>query len=204
MQTVPSWIKYHSPHANKPSVRVRLPAKKDEWDLSQLSDIKSLVNVEIIAGAGKTKLFSAHSAEFLQLEGLIISGAEIDFQNFRPFPKLKILRLKNCSLKESLFLPEKIEILKLSGCGLTHIDSIIRQVPGLLELDLSANKIEELPTCLPKLFRLKRLNLDGNSIHSLTLRQQDFPNLCHFSIDDNPLSQESRQSLFEQFKIWGT
>lgn len=113
------------------------------------------------------------------------------------FKTLKVLKIRANSYEIDFDLSFlNLETLQISS-GLTRID--LSKTPNLKTLNLSQNRLVEVDS---KLTKLTRLNLDHNNFKKVPELVWNTPSLLHLSIDENPLTQEEQQKLFDRFKIW--
>ncbi|XP_062845642.1 vasorin a [Trichomycterus rosablanca] len=123
-----------------------------------------------------------HPEAFTGLEQLLelkLHGNQIDVLPALKLPRLLLLDISN----NRMALPgpkdlqtSHLESLKVAGLGLTTLDEgLIRSLGNLHDLDVSQNKLTELPPVLRSAKGLIGLNLAGNPLGPLS--QEDFKNL---------------------------
>ncbi|XP_076841129.1 vasorin a [Brachyhypopomus gauderio] len=123
-----------------------------------------------------------HSAAFRGLEHLLelkLQGNQISVLPALQLPKLLLLDLSFNSIPApgpaDLQTPH-LESLKIAGLGLTTLDEgLMGNLKNLHELDVSQNKLAEMPPALRSAKGLTNLNLTSNPIGPL--KQEDFRNL---------------------------
>ena len=82
----------------------------------------------------------------------------------------------------------KITKLNLSTLSLTEVPrELLIYCPNLRELDLSENKLEELPDWIGEMTSLVALVVRGNRLSSLSPTIGNLSNLRHLSLSNNPL-----------------
>ena len=92
----------------------------------------------------------------------------------RPKLRMTVLKRQNYPLRDGF--PSTLETLVIQSCMLSRLDSRILQLENLCTLDLSNNKIKELPELLCKLVNLAELRVTANRLSS-------FPDsLCQSSL----------------------
>ncbi len=117
-------------------------------------------------------------------------------------PHLKILKIKGGHFTWPGQLPQ-LKSLSLQGLKSQKEAFNSWSLPVSLEvLDLANNNLEDLPLNLDQLSNLQRLSLDHNQLQVLPNELYDLKSLNHLSLDANPLSEETKQKLYDQFKIW--
>ncbi|MFM2290491.1 MAG: hypothetical protein RIS29_304, partial [Bacteroidota bacterium] len=83
-----------------------------------------------------------------------------------------------------------LEKLDLSENNISSIDDdAFEGLENLIELDLSFNELQYLPTSIGKLKKLKRLNLSGNKISSLPKEFEKLTSLEFLDFDSNPIGR---------------
>lgn len=122
---------------------------------------------------------------------------------------LLMLRVFTCNAQDSVFTnldqallsPEKVKILILKKEKLTTFpDSALRAMSNLKELDLSRNRIKELPQDLSYLSKLKVLNLSSNRLTQLSAGIGQLTDLENLDCSSNDLSALP-SALFDLNKI---
>lgn len=108
---------------------------------------------------------------FTNLNALTLSDTlGTDFSFLRQMPALRALDLSGCLLSSeqlsTVCTCRTLEVLRLSGCGLSNITPIA-DLPALRELDLSDNSINNL-TPLAGCTTLETLDLHQNALTSLS------------------------------------
>jgi LRR-repeat protein 1 len=81
-------------------------------------------------------------------------------------PKLRMMILKRQDYPLRDGFPSTLETLVIQGCMLSRVDSRIMQLDNLCTLDLSNNKIKELPELLCNLVNLADLRVTANQLSS--------------------------------------
>jgi Leucine-rich repeat (LRR) protein len=111
------------------------------------------------------------------------------------------------NLAEALKEPDKVERLRLKRMHLKTVPSEVFLFPNLIELDLSGNKLTQLPDSINKLINLKYLKLERNQITSLPESIGDLKNLIYLDIGKNRISQLnnsiSKLESLETIQAWG-
>jgi Leucine-rich repeat (LRR) protein len=142
-------------------------------------------------------------------EMLYIDASENNLQlaPFGAFPKLRELRLA-CNhisfIDQELFGFENLTSLDLSYNRLTvECVQALDVLPNLKDLDLSGNKLKEVPDDWQHFRVLEKLLLDYNLFENndIFVSISSAPNLRHLSVYDNHLSQFPELALsFEGFR----
>lgn len=108
-------------------------------------------------------------------------------------PKCKSLSIKGNKLQKFpsvLSDTNTLEKLDLSENQITSIeDDAFDGLENLIELDLSFNLLQYLPTSIGKLKKLKRLNLSGNDISSLPKEFENLTSLESLDFNNNPIGR---------------
>lgn len=108
-------------------------------------------------------------------------------------PKCKILSIKGNKLKKfpiAVSDTHSLEKLDLSENQISSIeDDAFDGLENLVELDLSFNELQYLPTSIGKLKKLKRLNLSGNNISSLPKEFEHLTSLEFLDFNNNPIGR---------------
>lgn len=105
------------------------------------------------------------------------------------------------SLDQALLSPDKVKILILKKERLTTFpDSALRTMTNLIKLDLSHNRIDQLPEDLFFLNKLKEFNLASNRLMTLPASIGTMTHLEVLNCSSNDLSQLPI-SLFELKQI---
>ncbi|XP_029917402.1 toll-like receptor 1 [Myripristis murdjan] len=121
----------------------------------------------------------------VSLNSLTSSGAKC----FWP-PNITHMNLSSNGLTDSVFkcLPNKTKILDLRNNQVSVVPSSILQLDDLLALDLSDNRLRDLPVChhFPT---LRVLMLKGNSVHAPSVSNlQSCPQLKFLDVSNNPFT----------------
>jgi len=104
------------------------------------------------------------------VEKLIILKSELEEVTFFP-PNLKVLKIINCTLSNIEMESAPISLTKISlENNLLEFFIIGCNLINLVELDLSYNKLSEIPFITPS---LKILNLEGNDIENINCNLKD-------------------------------
>ncbi|QQP52284.1 Uncharacterized protein FKW44_004393, partial [Caligus rogercresseyi] len=103
------------------------------------------------------------------------------------------------NLRELFHYVHRLRELRLAGCSLEVLPSFT--LPSLLRLDVSRNLLSDLPynylTVEDGLYRLKYLNLSGNSLIRLPSRSWFYvPFLKSLDISQNPLRVLTKESFY--------
>lgn len=109
------------------------------------------------------------------------------------YPKCKSLNIKGNKLEKfptAISDAYTLEKLDLSENKIGSIDDdAFDNLENLIELDLSFNELNYLPTSIGKLTKLKRLNLSGNKISSLPKEFENLTSLEFLDFDSNPIGR---------------
>lgn len=109
------------------------------------------------------------------------------------YPKCKIINLKGNKLQKfpvALSDAVTLEKLDLSENKINSIDDeAFDKLENLIELDLSFNELQYLPTSIGKLRNLKKLNLSGNKISFLPREFENLTSLEYLDFDGNPIER---------------
>ena len=93
------------------------------------------------------------------------------------------------SIEQALLNPDSVFRLNLRGQRLKHVPKeVFTLFPFLLDLDLSRNRLKELPDSLWMLARVKRLNLSKNQIETLPPSLGRMEHLEELVISQNELT----------------
>lgn len=137
------------------------------------------------------------------LKKVILNVKDLTFQKgiIDKCTQLEYLRI-NGAIIPILDLPllEKLKTLIISKSSISKIDISFPNLKNLEILDLSGNNIQELPLSLD-MPNLKRINLDNNQLTDLPDWLYKLQKLNHLSLDENPLSDDCKQKIYECFKI---
>lgn len=115
-----------------------------------------------------------------------------------PLDRIEYPKCKNLSIKGNRLIKfptaisdtHTLEKLDLSENKITSIDDdAFDGLENLIELDLSFNELQYLPTSIGKLKNLKRLNLSGNKISSLPKEFENLTSLEFLDFDGNPIER---------------
>lgn len=124
-------------------------------------------------------------------------GDSFELENtlfLRGLPKLELLILEGCGLKELPEIPQTVRVLDLSGNAIQNIDGSLsatelkkldlsenglryihirnaKEMKELRRLDLSANDLKESPDFLNNLPALQSLSLSNNPMYRLELKE---------------------------------
>ncbi|KAK0171167.1 hypothetical protein PV328_008922 [Microctonus aethiopoides] len=91
--------------------------------------------------------------------------------------------------KDRWWEQESLKILNLSVNSLTCIDSKIKNLLDLIELDIHDNLIEKLPNELSSLVKLKKLNISHNNLMNINKNLYSLENLRHLNLSYNKLTE---------------
>lgn len=107
--------------------------------------------------------------------------------DFKKLPHLRALNLRGNNLKE---LPPSLESveLRLLYLGTNSLTSFPFRITTLLDLDLSYNKLTELPLHLESFHALERLSLANNKIEGIPENLGPLPNLTDLDLRYNHVS----------------
>jgi len=114
---------------------------------------------------------------------------------------LAILKIKGGRFK-SAKLPSKLKTLKFSHLALSSLDEIGPWSPDLTNVDLSHNKLRDLPSKLLDNSKISRLSLDSNEFSVLPEALYQLKGLNHLSLDNNPIEEQEKLKLHQQLGIW--
>lgn len=150
-----------------------------KWENQNLTSFPSHLK-KLILNVKDLSFTSKSIEDCIELEYLRVNGANI--------PKLSLPRLK------------KLKTLIISKSNISELDESLLNLQELETLDLSSNNISLLfeNANFPN---LKRINLDHNNLVELPQWIFRLENINHLSLDENPLSDESKQKLYDHFKI---
>ena len=109
------------------------------------------------------------------------------------YPKCRSLSIKGNRLQKfpiAVSGAHTLEKLDLSENKISSIDDdAFDGLENLIELDLSFNELNYLPTSIGKLRKLKRLNLSENKISSLPKEFENLTSLEFLDFDGNPIER---------------
>lgn len=97
------------------------------------------------------------------------------------------------SLKEALKHPEKVYRLDLSHQRLTEIPKSIGKLTNLKRLNLSHNKLTELPSSIVNITDMRRLHLNDNKLSKLPEGIYNFKKLKKLYLANNELNEISEK-----------
>ncbi len=100
-------------------------------------------------------------------------------------------------LKTGIGLLSNLRELNFSSNRMQKISPIISNLTALTILDLSYNKITELPEAFEELIDLKGLYLDGNKLERVMFVIENLPNLQELSLNVDNLSEEEQLEVKE-------
>lgn len=167
------------------------------WDLTEL---------EIIGG--NFTYFPEDISILSKLKKLSLISTKISVipKEIFELPSLTYLSLKNNRLAHLPKLSANSEIRQLilgrNYLKAKALQTFFNEVPHLEYLDLGHNFINEIPTSLYKLSKLRRLNLEDNKLHDLPLKlKEELTNLHHLSVGNNPIPDEVKIEIEKKFNI---
>ena len=73
---------------------------------------------------------------------------------------------------------------------------------NLEELDLSSNKLKELPIQFEQLNKIRRLSLSSNLFEDIPECLYKLKNLTHLALDKNSFKDEINNKVQKDFNIW--
>lgn len=123
----------------------------------------------------------------LTLLDLSRNGLKVLDVDFGKMPHLRVLNLRGNNLSE---LPPSFDSLELQRLylGTNSLETFDHTMQHLVELDLSYNKLTELPNKLCSYIQLEKLNLAGNKISRVPENFDTIPNLLELDIRYNHFS----------------
>jgi Leucine-rich repeat (LRR) protein len=166
------------------------------WDLTEL---------EIIGG--NFTYFPEDISILKKLRKLSLISTKISVIPKEVFelPELTYLSLKNNRLRNLPKLQElssiKEMIMGRNYLSKDVLEQFLLFFPQLHCLDLGHNIIADLPESLFQMKKLRRLNLESNRLHSLSLKLKELKELTHISISDNPFPNSEREMIERKFNI---
>lgn len=101
-------------------------------------------------------------------------------------PSSRGRKVKKWVLGGELYTEWHVQGLNLSDCGLTTVPPEINALPYLVNLELRANHITEIPQ-LPHKF-LSSIDLRENKISDFSILAKNVPQNSHLFLDANPLN----------------
>ncbi|EOD13854.1 hypothetical protein EMIHUDRAFT_212380 [Emiliania huxleyi CCMP1516] len=149
----------------------------------------------VLEGCGLSRVVAEDLAFFTRLTHLDLGDNGVELEDLASLPALEELHI-DCNGLTRLHVPEnsfaRLEILNVSFNGIAP-DTIVSlgSLPMLKELDLSNNRLAELPASLASLTSLRQLACDNNRlssesvIHSLAT----LPKLCSLSLARNAIER---------------
>ncbi len=105
---------------------------------------------------------------FLRLRQLDLSWNLLaDVSSLRHLPMLRSLCLNGNPLSSPLYFARGVTSLELQRCGLDSVPEGIGEMPDLCRLDVSMNRIRQLPKEISTLRRLEHLDISQNPLTDL-------------------------------------
>lgn len=178
-----------------------LRLKKNQDPVIESNQLDSITHIEIISR------FEPKDFLFLKekIDPTLISALTINVKNLQSPPReinlfsnLKYLKIINSEIEEIDF-KFSLETIIITKANLKRIPSDIYEMQELKVLDLNGNQINQIETKIDKVKNLQRLNLDGNLIENLPESFYCLEKINHLSLDGNPLSEKTRQDVFDHF-----
>ncbi|PQJ09114.1 GTP-binding protein [Flavipsychrobacter stenotrophus] len=129
-----------------------------------------------------------------------IEKVDISYNQITSIPSEKItyskcnsLNIKGNKLQKFPTAVSEIHTLEKLDLSENNINSIeddaFEGLENLIELDLSFNKLQYLPSSIGQLKKLKRLNLSGNEISSLPKEFENLTSLEFLDFNNNPIGR---------------
>ncbi|XP_042302405.1 leucine-rich repeat protein 1 [Sceloporus undulatus] len=169
----------------KATVRLKEPAVDVHLSKANVSQLKTFLSAVKLAHQGTNE-------ETLPLSALIPAKAsEVE----KPKTKMTITSKKDYPLTRNF--PYSLEHLQASYCKLARVDMRMLCLKSLRKLDLSHNRIKNLPATIGDLMCLQELNLQDNHLESFSVA------LCNSTLQKSlqslDLSQNKIRALPAQF-----
>ncbi len=117
---------------------------------------------------------------------------------------LKVLKMKNCSLRK---MPDLDNCNKLNKLDLSNNDiniiEYLNNLPLLIELNLSHNNINSIPSSIVNLLSLKHLNIGYNNLTTIPYDLKNIKQLLTLNLESNQLVSTNVQFMnkFPQLNI---
>ena len=149
----------------------------------------------VLEGCAITTVVEEDLAFFTKLTHLDLGDNHVQLAPLGCLPALKEVHLDCNGLTEITVPPDvfrHLEVLNLSFNGIRpHAILALAALPALLDLDLSANKLTQLPDSLAGFHTLRRLSLDDNELDSekAFLSLATIPRLASLSLAKNKVER---------------
>ncbi len=199
------------------TVTLKLTRSQRELTLKHLQEIEQIIHdpaaikLELIAPS-----LEILPKEIAQIQNLTFLNLTIGPIEAEHWPDLlwshsKLNRL-NIVAQSGIELPQQIqqkitplpslEYLTLKNSGLSKLPSWLYQLKALKEVLINGAKLTELDSNIQNWSKLSRLSLDRNQIEKFPEEFYQLNKLVHLSLDGNPLSEQTKQKIYERWKIF--
>jgi Leucine-rich repeat (LRR) protein len=128
-----------------------------------------------------------------KLTKLDINNEKFKIANILKISTLIELIAYNCIIEDTFTVRHTIKSIKFVGCNITKIDTNIRNLELLEELDFSNNSFQTVPVDLFNLPNLKYLSLANNYIRYLPSNVVDATKLEYLNIRGNEIESLTKQ-----------
>lgn len=184
---------------------IKIRKGETQLPLNKLNDLKDYSGLELIGGSMEELPDILEYTKHLKV--LIINCPELKL-----FPKfiykldsLEKLKVKNTKIEviESCNVNfNKLKSIDLNSNKLNSLPKWLYTLLDIEELSAAGNSILSISEDISNLKRLKRINLDKNNLTDIPQGLQQLVNLNHLSLDQNNFSEEVKNQLFLNYKIW--